>query len=143
MNQIYLQLVEEINELTRIIEQIRNDIESYLKMGDVFHGPSGIHGVDYSADKVVTGKKISFGDAIQKIDAKENILKPYLERLTVLRSLKERFDELIDDDRDTLEESVYYMRFIKKYSQRQTASELGYSERHIQRIEKKIREKVM
>lgn len=140
MENIYLQLITEIEELSCTIKQIRDEIERYLKMGNVFSGPSGIRGVDYSMEKVMTSGKISFGDAIKKIDAKENILKPYLEQLATLKRLKKMFDELEKDKCDTLQAKVYYLRFVKKYTQRQTADELGYSERQVQRIEKRIKD---
>ena len=51
MDPIYTQLVKEIEELTVAIENLRTEIENYLKMGNVFNGPSGIRGIDYTQDR--------------------------------------------------------------------------------------------
>lgn len=140
MNRTYLQIIKEIEELSRTIEQIRMEIENYLKMGDVFRGPSGVEGLDYSQEKVQTSGKISFGDAMKKIGERENVLQPYLKKLETLKKLKKRFDELHENNQDTIGAKVFYLRIVKKYTQRRTASELGYSERQIQRIEKRLRD---
>ena len=138
MNEIYFQILDEIERLSRTIEQIRLEIETYLKMGDVFSGPAGIKGVDYSSEKVQTSGKISFSDAIRKIEERENLLQPYLEKLIALKKLKETFDELHESNQDSIGAKVFYLRHIKEYTQRKTALELGYSERQIQRIEKRF-----
>lgn len=141
MNQIYFQIVKEIEELSHTIEQIRMEIETYLKMGNVFGGPSGMKGVDYSTEKVRGSSKMSFSDAMRKIGERENVLQPYLEKLAALKKLKETFDELHESNRDTIDAKVFYLRFVKNYTQRETACELGYSERQIQRIEKRLRDR--
>lgn len=139
MDPIYIQLENEINETTLIIEDLRTQIESYLKMGNIFNGPHGIRGIDYTKDRVDTSGGMAFSDAVRKIDEKEKILQPQIKKLETLRKIKNKFDELYQSDQDTLEAKVFYLRVIKKYTQRKTALELGYSERQIQRIEKRIR----
>lgn len=139
MDSIYIQISREIEELTEIIEQIRSEIKKYLKMGNVFSGPSGIRGIDYSSDKVHVSGMMAFSDAIKKIEKSEYILQTYLTKLIALKKLKAMFDRLYKNNCDTLPAKVFYFRFVKKYTQKQTASELGYSERQIQRIERKIK----
>lgn len=142
MEHIYLQLEREIEELSNKIKEIRNEIEKYLKMGNVFGIPSSMAGVDYTKDKVQSSGMMAFGDVIKKIGEKEDILRPYMEKLRMLRKIQSMFLELQKKDQDTIEAKVCYLRFVKKYTQRKTADELGYSERQIQRIERKLRGKV-
>lgn len=71
MDPIYIQLENEINETTLIIEALRTQIESYLKMGNIFNGPHGIKGIDYTKDRVDTSVGMAFSDAVRKIDEKE------------------------------------------------------------------------
>lgn len=138
MDPIYTQLVKEIEELTVAIENLRTEIENYLKMGNVFNGPSGIKGIDYTQDRVSTSGTMSFSDVLRRIYEKERILQPQIRRLETLKTIKIKFEELYQSDKDLLEAKVFYFRVIKKYTQKKTALELGYSERQIQRIEKKI-----
>lgn len=138
MDPIYTQLVKEIEELTVAIENLRTEIENYLKMGNVFNGPSGIRGIDYTQDRVSTSGTMSFSDVLRRIYEKERILQPQIKRLETLKTIKIKFEELYQSDKDLLEAKVFYFRVIKKYTQKKTALELGYSERQIQRIEKKI-----
>ncbi len=138
MDPIYTQLVKEIEELTVAIENLRTEIENYLKMGNVFNGPSGIRGIDYTQDRVSTSGTMSFSDVLRRIYEKERILQPQIRRLETLKTIKIKFEELYQSDKDLLEAKVFYFRVIKKYTQKKTALELGYSERQIQRIEKKI-----
>jgi hypothetical protein len=138
MDPIYTQLVKEIEELTVAIENLRTEIENYLKMGNVFNGPSGIRGIDYTQDRVSTSGTMSFSDVLRRIYEKERILQPQIRRLETLKTIKIKFEELYQSDKDLLEAKIFYFRVIKKYTQKKTALELGYSERQIQRIEKKI-----
>ncbi len=140
MEQMYDQLCKEIEELTFTIKEVRDEIEKYLKMGNVFRGPAGIKGVDYSADKVSTSGTMAFADAVKMIDEKEKVLQPYLEKLAVLMNIKKNLDDLYKSNQDTTESKVFYLRKVKKYTQKRTADILGYSTRQIQRIEKKINE---
>lgn len=139
MDSIYIQIDREIDELIKIIEQTRGEIEKYLKMGNVFRGPSEIRGIDYSSVKVQVSGMMTFGDAIKKIEKSESVLQFYLTKLIALKKIKAKLDQLYKNNCDTLPAKVFYFRFIKKYTQKQTASELGYSERQIQRIERKIK----
>lgn len=139
--ELYDQLVKEIEELTYTIQEIREEIEKYLIAGNVFRGPSGMHGIDYSTEKVQgVGYTLALSDTIRKISEKEKMLQPALERLSILKSLKEKIDELHKNNCDTVPEKVFYLRCVKGYTQKMTAIELGYSERQIQRIEKKLKE---
>lgn len=138
MDPIYTQLVKEIEELTVAIENLRTEIENYLKMGNVFNGHSGIRGIDYTQDRVSTSGTMSFSDVLRRIYEKERILQPQIRRLETLKTIKIKFEELYQSDKDLLEAKIFYFRVIKKYTQKKTALELGYSERQIQRIEKKI-----
>lgn len=131
-----MQIEREIEELSAQIEQIRSEIETYLKMGNVFSPPSSLTGIDYTKDKVQSSSMMAFSDVIKKISEKENVLQPYIDKLRTLRKIQCMLLEL----NDTIEARVCYLRFIKKYTQRKTAEELGYSERQIQRIEKKLKE---
>lgn len=140
MEQMYSQIVLEIEELTFTVEKLRDEIEKYLKMGNVFRGPSGVSGIDYTSDKVKSSGMMAFADAMKKIDDKEKILQPYLERLAVLMRIKKNFDDLYKNNQDTISSKVFYLRKVKKYTQRKTADILGYSTRQIQRIEKSINE---
>lgn len=136
-----MQIEQEIEELSLQIEQIRKEIEKYLKMGNVFGIPSSMTGIDYARDKVQSSGMMAFGDVIRKIGEQENILRPHLEKLKTLRKIQFMFLNL--PNQDTIEAEVCYLRFVKKYTQRKTAEQLGYSERQIQRIEKKLRERAM
>lgn len=138
-----MQIEQEIEELSLQIEQIRKEIEKYLKMGNVFGIPSSMTGIDYARDKVQSSGMMAFGDVIRKIGEQENILRPHLEKLKTLRKIQLMFLNLQKQNQDTIEAEVCYLRFVKKYTQRKTAEQLGYSERHIQRIEKKLREMAM
>lgn len=138
-----MQIEKEIEELSAQIEQIRNEIEKYLKMGNVFGVPFSMTGIDYTREKVQSSGMMAFGDVIKKIGEKENILRPYMEKLRMLRKIQLMFLNLQKQDQDTIEAEVCYLRFVKKYTQRKTADKLGYSERQIQRIEKKLKERAV
>lgn len=140
MDSIYIQINGEIEELEKKINQIRKAIEKYLKMGNVFRGPSGIRSIDYSDNKVHAGGMMAFSDVIKKIDEEESILQYYLAKLIVLKKLRGVFNEAYINNCDATQAKVFYFRFIKRYTQKKTASELGYSERQIQRIERKIKD---
>ena len=93
MDPIYTQLVKEIEELTVAIENLRTEIENYLKMGNVFNGPSGIRGIDYTQDRVSTSGTMSFSDVLRRIYEKERILQPQIRRLETLKTIKIKFEE--------------------------------------------------
>ncbi len=140
MYDTYQMLISDIQEEMQIIREYRDDIKKYMEESDMFRGPDGLHGCNYSAERVKTsGQTLSFADAIRKISDIQKVMEKHLEYLRLLQKAKEKMEKLIKGGQNQ-ESQVFYFRFVERLTQKETAKMMGYSERQIQRIEKKIKE---
>lgn len=136
----YNTLIFEITEVELSVQEIRKEIFKFLKASNCLRGPAGLSGIDYSSDRVSGGSlKMSFADAISRIQSKEEELGIYLERLGELQRARERIEKFYENGND-VKAKVFYWRAIKKYTQEQAAEIIGVSERHLRRIEKSIKD---
>lgn len=123
-----------------INEQIKNhqrSIEKAKKMSG-WQGPAGVSGIDYSREPG-NSVHISFAEGLRMIEQDtERIRKLKEERADLKNSMKriKRIYESLDGN----EERVYYLRVIRKLTQEAAADEMGFSRRHFQRIESRMRD---
>lgn len=125
-------------EITR--DEIRRELRQYINKLKS-NGSGELRGIDYSKDKVLSSSKnVDFCTAVQKIDGLQLNLNRVLDEIEDLREKRKRLINIYKNDED-IEAQVFYCREILKYSQELTATQIGYSVRQVQRIEKRIREK--
>ena len=124
-------------EITR--DEIRRELRQYIN-NLKSNGSGDLRGLDYSKDKVLSSSKnVDFCTAIQKIDGLQHNLNRVLDEIDELKDKRKRLLSIYEKD-ETIEAQVFYCREILKYSQELTATQIGYSVRQVQRIEKRIRE---
>lgn len=109
----------------------------YYEMGCT--APSELTGLDTTKEAIQSSGKMKFIDAIVHMDRiNEKLNKCYAELEQIeekINAINERVSKLTDK-----QTKIYFYRNVKKMTQEKTAEELGISERHLQRIEKKIKD---
>lgn len=122
-----------------INEQIKNherSIEKAKRMSG-WQGPAGVSGVDYSAEPG-NSVHISFAEGLCIIQRdRERIERLKAERAELRRNIKRI--KRIYESLGGKEGQVYYLRVIRKMTQEEAAAEMGFSKRHLQRMEAGMR----
>lgn len=134
-------LFDEIDlKIMLIGEQIKNhqrSIEKAKKMAGL-NGPAGISGIDYSRE-TAKGVHLSFDEALHMIQLDQERIEKLKKERTELRRSKKRTEKIYKSLAGA-DSEVYYLRIICKMTQEAAADEIGFSVRHIQRIEAGMRD---
>ena len=128
-------------EIELINEQIRNhekSIEKARAMADL-RGPSGVSGVDYAREPGGS-VHISCAEAFRMISHDQEHVARLKERRKHLRKDRKRIKRIYKS-LSGVEAEVYYTRVILRMTQEDAADTVGFSRRHFQRIESKMRDK--
>ena len=122
-----------------INEQIENHQKSIatIKKMSGWRGPVEVSGIDNTKEQEKMFHN-SFGEGLRMIQRDAEQIARLKTELSKLYQSKKRIKKIYE----TLggnEEQVYYWRIIRKLTQEETADKMGFSKRHIQRIEASMR----
>lgn len=130
---------DQIADLTEMCNEIEEEIRRYWEICQ--QDNHGITGIDYSKDKISGGSLcLCFSDAISRINGLQNNLERIQDNIKELRAKQKKLMTIYKKD-DSVMGKVFFCREINKLSQEKTAEKLGYSVRHIQRIERSLKNK--
>lgn len=121
------------------IRTYKKSIEKTHKLAGT-NGPKGLSSIDYS--RVITSTRmahIGLDDAIRMIERDEARILELEYEIKELRYRKRNL-LLILQSLEGLEAQIYYHRFIMDESQGNAADKIGVSVRHLQRIEKQMKD---
>lgn len=121
-------------------EQIKNhqrSIEKAMKMAGL-NGPSGVSSIDYAREPAKS-VHLSFDEVLHMIRLDQERIEKLKKERTELRRSKKRIEKIYKSLAGA-ESEVYYLRIICKMTQEAAADEIGFSVRHLQRIEAGMRE---
>lgn len=139
-------LINSLEGLIAFRDTLELHISAYMEQReslfkDIYNGPKEVKGLDTTQESVQTSKNFNFLDGIKNIDA-INSSKMLKDLYDELEKTNQRIEEIGQamERLEGLEEKVFYWRRVKGLTQEQTAEKLGISDRHVRRIEEKIRE---
>ena len=115
-----------------------------LKLAGI-NGPRGTDnmGVDYSRVTSSTpAVHIGLGDAYRMIEQDQKNIKRLREEIDLLRSRKRNLLRILKS-LEGLEEQIFYHRVIMDKTQEAAAEMIGVSPRHLQRIEKQMKDNLI
>lgn len=127
-----------ILELSVLQDEIERELDRVMKGLT----PQTMTGTDYSAEKVVSGsKRVDFIATVRAMDGLRTNLDKTHGELLALKRKKEKIVKIYANNANNadVEAQIFYYREILGYTQHMTATKVGYSERQIQRIEKKMK----
>lgn len=130
-------------QIMLVNEQIKNHMRSIEKIKRMsgWLGPAGVSGVDYSREPG-SGVHVSFAEGLRMIELDEKRIRDLVQERTELRRSRKRIEK-IHESLCGVEEQIYYLRVIRKMTQADAAAEIHMSERQLQRIEAKMRDRGM
>lgn len=104
------------------------------------NGPRGSGGLDYSRVTSSTPTAhIGLADAIRLVERDQKQIKIFENEIADLRSRKRNLLKILKS-LDGIEEQIYYHRVIMYETQESSAENIGLSTRHLQRIERQMRD---
>ena len=123
-------------------EKIRNHQMSVMRAYKMagLNGPKGLKGLDYSGVTSSTSiAHIGLDDAAIMIDRDKENIKILEYEISELRSKKRKLIKALSS-LDGIEEQIFYRRIIMCETQESAANSIGLSSRHLQRLEKRMKE---
>jgi len=120
------------------IKEINNIIKKAYKLAGT-DGPKGIGGMDYSRVTSSTPvAHIGLEDAIRMTKKENSKIKKLENEIATIRTKKKKAMKIFEE-LDELDKQIFYYRVIMDLTQKEVAEKTGYCERHVQRVDQKIR----
>ncbi len=133
-------LVSEIElRIAVLSDKIKNyqlSVEKAKKMSG-WQGPPSVGGIDCSREPS-GGAHISFAEGLRIIQARQEQIEELKKERKELRRRKRQIEKIYKNLTGA-EAQVYYYRVIQNLTQQDAAEKIGFSTRHIQRIEAGMR----